>query len=91
MPGDRENVVKLDADHSTVCKFGSSQIDQDNLRLVRGNIRDLYNAALKKGEFLAMSIPAGSLQGSNMASDEVDAGLRDRMGALSRPAGQTPM
>jgi hypothetical protein len=50
MPGDRENVVKLNADHSGVCKFGPSLEDQDNLKLVRGNIKDLYKNALKKCE-----------------------------------------
>ncbi|KAJ8133016.1 hypothetical protein O1611_g607 [Lasiodiplodia mahajangana] len=48
MPGDRENVVKLNADHSTLCKFGSGQTDQDNLKLVRYNIKDIYTNALKK-------------------------------------------
>ncbi|OTA59076.1 hypothetical protein K449DRAFT_385103 [Hypoxylon sp. EC38] len=42
LPGKRENLVSLDADHSGVCKFGPSQTDQDNFKLVRGNIRDLY-------------------------------------------------
>lgn len=46
IPGDRENVVKLNANHSGVCKFGSSQVDQDNFKLVRSNIRDLYKNAL---------------------------------------------
>ncbi|KAH8591174.1 hypothetical protein B0O99DRAFT_744603 [Bisporella sp. PMI_857] len=46
MPGDRENVVKLNADHSTVCKFGPSLADQDNFKLVQSNIRDLYRSAL---------------------------------------------
>jgi hypothetical protein len=50
MPGDRENVVKLNADHSGVCKFGPSQTDQDNFKLVRSNIRDLYKNALKNCE-----------------------------------------
>lgn len=54
MPGDRENVVKLNADHSAVCKFGPSQTDQDNFKLVRGNIRDLYKKALKTRELSSM-------------------------------------
>jgi hypothetical protein len=49
MPGDRENVVKLNADHRGVCKFGSSQTDQDNFKLVWSNIEDLYRNALKTG------------------------------------------
>ncbi|KAK3380656.1 hypothetical protein B0T24DRAFT_697246 [Lasiosphaeria ovina] len=47
MPGDRENVVKLNADHVTICKFGPGQEDQDNFELVLGNIKDLYSNALK--------------------------------------------
>ncbi|KAI1126749.1 TPR-like protein [Nemania abortiva] len=48
LPSDRENVVKLNADHRKVCKFGSSQTDQDNLKLVRKNINDIYKKALNK-------------------------------------------
>lgn len=51
MPGDHENVVKLNADHSGVCNFGPSLNDQDNFKLVRSNIRDLYKNALKTCEF----------------------------------------
>ncbi|KAH7317217.1 hypothetical protein BKA65DRAFT_111198 [Rhexocercosporidium sp. MPI-PUGE-AT-0058] len=47
MPGDHENVVKLNADHNGVCKFGPTLEDQDNFKLVRGNIKDLYKNALK--------------------------------------------
>ncbi|ETS73696.1 hypothetical protein PFICI_14642 [Pestalotiopsis fici W106-1] len=47
LPGDRENVVKLNADHGSVCRFGLGQTDLDNLKLVRGNIRDVYRNALK--------------------------------------------
>ena len=54
MPGDRENVVKLNADHGGVCKFGPSEDEQDNLKLVRANIKDLFQSALKRGEFLAL-------------------------------------
>jgi hypothetical protein len=50
MPGDHENVVKLNADDSGVCKFGSSLEDQDNFKLVRANIKDLYKNALKIGK-----------------------------------------
>ena len=56
MPGDRENVVKLNADHIGVCKFGSSLDDHDNFKLVRGNIRDLYRNALKICELGAIPL-----------------------------------
>ncbi|RDW58409.1 hypothetical protein BP5796_12339 [Coleophoma crateriformis] len=48
LPGQNENVVKLNADHHGVCKFGQGQKDQDNFKLVRGNLRDLYKRALEK-------------------------------------------
>ncbi|KAI1321868.1 TPR-like protein [Xylariaceae sp. FL0255] len=48
LPGDRENVVKLNADHSGVCKFGSSQLDQDNFKLVRFNLKELHSSALQR-------------------------------------------
>ena len=73
MPGDRENVVKLSADHSTVCKFGPSQTDQDNLKLARGNIRDLYRNALKMGELNAVS--SLSVGEENRQLDELQARL----------------
>ncbi|KAF6793061.1 NB-ARC domain-containing protein [Colletotrichum musicola] len=47
MPGDRENVVRLDADHSTVYKFGGVISDQDNLKRIQNNIKDIYKKALK--------------------------------------------
>lgn len=52
LPGNRENVVKLNADHSTVCKFGSSQDDEDNFKVVQMNIVDLYDKALKRSELV---------------------------------------
>jgi hypothetical protein len=64
MPGDHENVVKLNADHSGVCKFGPSLVDQDNFKLVRGNIRDLYKKAVRKSELgtlLLVASPGGAV------------------------------
>lgn len=55
LPGDRENVVKLNADHGDVCKFGGSQTDQDNFELVQSNIQDMYKNALKLRELNAIS------------------------------------
>jgi hypothetical protein len=54
IPGDRENVVKLNADHRGVCKFGPSETDQDNLKLVCSNIKDLFQSALKTGKSLSL-------------------------------------
>ena len=66
MPGDRENVVKLNADHSKVCKFGSGDDDQDNFKLVRANIRDLYQKALTCSELNSIS----SLVGEDVNSSD---------------------
>ncbi|KAJ5170847.1 uncharacterized protein N7500_003630 [Penicillium coprophilum] len=62
LPGDCENVVPLDADHSQVCKFGLSQTDQDNLELVKSNIEDVYEAALKKYGHLRENADPSPLQ-----------------------------
>ena len=45
----------LNADHSSVSKFGESQTDQDNFKLVRSNIKDIYKNALKNCELIAIS------------------------------------
>jgi hypothetical protein len=41
--------VKLNAHHSSICKFGTAQADQDNFKLVRINVQDLYERALEIG------------------------------------------
>ena len=50
LPGDRENIVRLNASHSDMCRFDESQQDQDNFNLVRSNIEDLYEEAIKRSE-----------------------------------------
>jgi hypothetical protein len=50
LPGDRENIVKLEADHRDVCRFDTSEHNQHNYELVRGNVKDIYKNALKIGE-----------------------------------------
>ncbi|KAH8910260.1 hypothetical protein BR93DRAFT_470807 [Coniochaeta sp. PMI_546] len=69
LPGSRENVVKLNADHRDICKFGSSETDQDNLKLVRGNIKDLYRSALKTGK--AMALPSVVDEGETTLEDHL--------------------
>ena len=81
IPGDRENVVKLDADHSSVCKFGMSQTDQDNFKLVRSNIRDIYKNSLKFGELSRLPLVTGQEQ----RSEQVDDGLQARLAGLRDP------
>ncbi|PMD50987.1 uncharacterized protein K444DRAFT_656527 [Hyaloscypha bicolor E] len=53
LPGNRENIVKLNADHGGVCRFGESQTDRDNFELVSFNIREIYKNALKNCELNA--------------------------------------
>lgn len=79
MPGDHENVVKLNADHSGVCKFGPSLEDQDNLKLVRGNIKDLYKNALKTSK-LSVILCGIDMEGKSTAVDDKE--LQARFAAL---------
>jgi hypothetical protein len=48
LPGGREHVVALQADHKGVCRFGDSQADRDNFDIVKINIMDLYEKAIKQ-------------------------------------------
>lgn len=70
MPGDHENVVKLNADHSGVCKFGPSQTDQDNFKLVRSNVKDLYKHALSVGRLSIIPSAVVQGQGTEHGDDE---------------------
>ena len=47
LPGDYKNVVKLNTDYKGVYRFGLGQINRDNFKLMRSNIRDIYNNTLK--------------------------------------------
>ncbi|KAK0736164.1 hypothetical protein B0T21DRAFT_332435 [Apiosordaria backusii] len=58
MPGDVENVVKLNGDHSSLCKIGTTQKDQDNLKKIRRNIEDIYSKALEKSPQPTANQPA---------------------------------
>jgi hypothetical protein len=50
LPGSRENIIRLEADHGDICPFGDSQRDQDNFEIVKGNIEELYLEAINNGE-----------------------------------------
>lgn len=67
--------MKLKADHSGVCKFGSGQTDQDNFKLVRGNIRDVYRNALKMREFPVTSFVVE--EGNDVAEKKLQRRLND--------------
>lgn len=62
LPGDRENIVMLNASHSDMCRFDESQQDQDNFKLVWSNIEDLYLEALKRSEFVKLPSPSSNNQ-----------------------------
>jgi len=76
MPGDRENVVKLNADHSGVCKFDQSQTDQDNFELARSNIKDLYKNALKIGELSTVPSDIGRERSAKHVGDDGELQVR---------------
>ena len=44
MSGSRENIVRLEATHSDLCRFDDD--DEDNSKLVLSNIEDLYEHAI---------------------------------------------
>jgi hypothetical protein len=69
--------VKLNADHSGVCRFGRGQVDEDNLEIVKANIKDLYKQGIKVGELRkvqSVNVPEGS--------SDPDAGLTSRLAKL---------
>lgn len=81
MPGDRENVVKLNASHGNMCKFGAGTTDQDNLKLVLGNIRDLYKNALKSSELTYLFCRTAQ-EGRDFLHRDKHTNLRDVAGIL---------
>src|SRR5438270_129989 len=42
-----------------MCRFDESKLDQDNFKLVRNNVEDLYKEALKRGESVNIPSPPG--------------------------------
>ncbi|KAH7009230.1 uncharacterized protein B0I36DRAFT_60540 [Microdochium trichocladiopsis] len=82
LPGDRENVVKLNADHSTVCKFGDAQADKDNFELVQVNIFDIYNSALKNSEL--KPTPSAVPQKKDEEANETEDMLQKRFAKLGQ-------
>lgn len=59
----------LNGDHHTICRFGRSRVDENNLEIVQSNITDLYNAALEAGELT---------RGANITSNVAIARLQAR-------------
>ncbi|KAI9807419.1 MAG: hypothetical protein M1833_000164 [Piccolia ochrophora] len=54
IPGNIESTIRLDADHSNMCRYDPLvQKDADNFLLVRAEVEDFYDfAALQQGEAL---------------------------------------
>lgn len=80
LPGDRENIVKLNADHNGICRFGDTELDQDNFELVQSNVKDLYEQAIKAGEL--RSILSSSDQECSVGHAEEELGLQARFARL---------
>jgi hypothetical protein len=65
LPGDRENIVSIKADHMGMCKFdGKSQVDLDNFKIVWNNIEDLYDEAIRRGESNPLQQPLNQQEAS---------------------------
>lgn len=80
LPGHRENIVRLDANHSDVCRFdGVTQRDKDNLKIVSSNLEDVYEDALKSCE------SANDVHLPELHPGAADMDLEDRMAALDSP------
>ncbi len=90
--------MKLNADHSGVCKFGPSLEDQDNLKEVRGGIRNL--CAIQKYHYAEIAsaisfgdansgFQAGTISGS--VNVEFDLLLSKVADDLNGGDGQTPL
>ena len=59
LPGDLEDIVCITANHSNMCRFDTAnQADLDNYKLVRANMRRLYDNAV---EFDALRVRSASV------------------------------
>lgn len=78
LPGHRENIVRLNASHSDMCRFDTKdQRDKDNLEIVLSNLEDLYVEALKICE------SANDIHLPELNKGAADRDLEDRMAALN--------
>ena len=78
LPGHRENIVRLNASHSDMCRFDAeNQSDKDNLEIVFSNLEDLYVEALKSCE------SANDIHLPEVNKGTADRDLEDRMAALN--------
>ena len=78
LPGHRENIVRLNASHSDMCRFDvKDQRDKDNLEIVFSNLEDLYDEALKSCE------SANDIHLPELNTEAADRDLEGRMAALN--------
>ncbi len=86
LPGEREAIVELNANHSDLCRFGGTQTDQDNYEMVSSRIQKMYKAALKQSEPVKILYAAqGGTEAANDAQ-EIDQDLEARFASLHKPA-----
>jgi hypothetical protein len=53
LQGGRETILRMDADHSNVCRFDpTKEVDEENFELLEVNLRRVCQTALKEGEIL---------------------------------------
>ncbi|KAL9570108.1 hypothetical protein ACKAV7_005616 [Fusarium commune] len=57
LPGDIAKIVELNASHRELCKFGTTDRDQYNLKIVVVNIKRLYKIAIEKFESQGVWFP----------------------------------
>ncbi|SCO86051.1 uncharacterized protein FRV6_10178 [Fusarium oxysporum] len=57
LPGDIAKIVELNASHRELCKFGTTDRDQYNLKIVVANIRRLFKIAIEKFESQGVWFP----------------------------------
>ena len=78
LPGHRENIVRLNASHSDMCRFDAKdQRDKDNLEIVFSNLEDLYDEALKSCESV------NDIHLPELNTGAADRDLENRMAALN--------
>ncbi|KAM5517661.1 DEAD/DEAH box helicase [Fusarium oxysporum f. sp. phaseoli] len=88
LPGYVAKVVELDASHRGLCKFGNTDKDQYNLKIVVENIKRLYEVAMEKSESQDGWFPDTSGVETPCTSegydrDELDACVKERQTATT--------
>lgn len=96
-PTHQEAVVKLNADHSTIFKFGPSQRDQVNFKIVRRNIKNLYEMALQQTRLATLATGFSSqnfslrrIRPRNLAAEDLDSRSISLSASASPPPSLKP-